>query len=100
MIGSLVSRFVCILIGHIYPLYRTFKVTKCLPEKLARSAAIEGPPAQDLKRIVAFWTEFGFFSLAEFFIDFPLFFISMYSATSVYRAEYSAQEKIWHGNSK
>jgi hypothetical protein len=87
------------VIEHIYPLYRIFKVIKCLPEKLARSA-MKGPLAQDLKRIVAFWTEFGFFSLAEFFIDFPLFFISMYSATSVYRAEYSAQEKIWHGNSK
>jgi hypothetical protein len=49
-----------------------------LPEKLARSAAIEGPPAQDLKRIVAFWTVFGSFSLAEFFIDFFVFIIPMY----------------------
>lgn len=32
----------------------------------------------DLKRIVAFWTVFGAFTLAEFFVDFFVFIIPMY----------------------
>ena len=78
MIGSLLSRFVCILIGHIYPLYRTFKVVRCLPEKISRRESIIGTSVFDLKRVVAYWTVHGVFTFAEFFIDFFVFIIPMY----------------------
>jgi receptor expression-enhancing protein 1/2/3/4 len=78
MIGSLLSRLACILVGHVYPLYRTFKVIQCLPQKMAKNSSIEGTSVLDLKRVVAFWTVIGAFTFAEFFIDFFVFMIPMY----------------------
>ena len=78
MFASLLSRIACILVGHVYPLYRTFQVITCLPRKTVQTASINGSSVLDLKRVVAFWTVHGAITFAEFFIDFFLFVIPMY----------------------
>ena len=82
MIGSLVSRFACILVGHLYPLYRTFKAIRRMPPHAESSKAFDPPlePAaiSDMKRVVAFWAVHGVFTFAEFFIDFFVWIIPMY----------------------
>jgi receptor expression-enhancing protein 1/2/3/4 len=78
MIGSLFSRFLCILVGQAFPLYKTFKAVRQMPQRMSLTEVIEGSAVIDLRRVVAFWTVLGVFMLFEFVIDFFAFILPMY----------------------
>uniref|UniRef100_A0A7S0Z3J5 Receptor expression-enhancing protein n=1 Tax=Hemiselmis tepida TaxID=464990 RepID=A0A7S0Z3J5_9CRYP len=74
MIPAAVSRVICILVGHVYPLYRTFKACN-VPDG---AASIDGKKLVALRRVLAFWAVHGSFTFAEYFVDWLVWWLPMY----------------------
>jgi receptor expression-enhancing protein 1/2/3/4 len=74
MIGGTIARLLCICIGHIYPLYRTFKACH-VPEG---RDWMESEKIVEMKRILSYWCVWGVFTFAEYFVDFFVWWIPLY----------------------
>jgi len=74
MIPAAVSRVICILVGHVYPLYRTFKACN-VPDG---ATSIDGKKLVALRRVLAFWAVHGSFTFAEYFVDWLVWWLPLY----------------------
>mmetsp|Transcript_34598 Transcript_34598/g.87397 ORF Transcript_34598/g.87397 Transcript_34598/m.87397 type:complete len:197 (+) Transcript_34598:339-929(+) len=74
MIPSAVSRLLCILVGHVYPLYRTFKACN-VPDG---ATSIDGKKLVALRRVLAFWAVHGTLTFAEYFVDWLVWWLPLY----------------------
>ena len=79
MIGGTIARVLAILVGHLYPLYRTFKVCR-IPEG---STSMDGRQIVQTHRVLAFWAVHGTFTFAEYFVDFFIFWFPLYYEAKV-----------------
>ena len=85
MIGHAVARVLGILVGHLYPLYRTFKVCS-IPEG---ETSIDSQRLVHVRRILAFWAVHGAFTFAEYFVDFFVFWFPLYYEAKVVAMPFS-----------
>lgn len=79
MIGAAVARILCILVGHIYPLWKTFQACH-LPDGVTM---MEGSKLVEIRRVLAFWAVHGAFTFAEYFVDFFVWWIPLYFEAKV-----------------
>ncbi|EKX46278.1 hypothetical protein GUITHDRAFT_138376 [Guillardia theta CCMP2712] len=79
MIGSSLSRLGCILVGHLYPLYKTFKCFK----NCESTSEIEVEHLLDMRRILSFWAVNGIFMFSEYFLDFFIAWIPFYFESKI-----------------
>lgn len=79
MIGSTLSRLGCVLIGHMYPVYRTFKAFRLSDDP----SHLDEYQLDDLRRILSYWAVMGVFTFAEFFLDFFMSWIPLFFETKI-----------------
>mmetsp|Transcript_19977 Transcript_19977/g.47580 ORF Transcript_19977/g.47580 Transcript_19977/m.47580 type:complete len:166 (+) Transcript_19977:187-684(+) len=77
MIGYTIGRLGCIVVGQLYPMYRTFKACKRTQED------IDDEKLDELHRILFFWAVNGLMAFAEWWFDFFMSWVPMYYEAKV-----------------
>eukprot|EP00286_Rhodomonas_abbreviata_P013522 CAMPEP_0181323842 /NCGR_PEP_ID=MMETSP1101-20121128/20020_1 /TAXON_ID=46948 /ORGANISM="Rhodomonas abbreviata, Strain Caron Lab Isolate" /LENGTH=159 /DNA_ID=CAMNT_0023431935 /DNA_START=140 /DNA_END=615 /DNA_ORIENTATION=+ len=77
MIGHTIARFGCIMVGQLYPMYKTFKACKKTKDE------IDEETLTSLHRILFFWAVNGLVLFCEFWLDFVMSWIPMYYEAKV-----------------
>mmetsp|Transcript_19563 Transcript_19563/g.44077 ORF Transcript_19563/g.44077 Transcript_19563/m.44077 type:complete len:211 (-) Transcript_19563:116-748(-) len=77
MIGHTIARLGCVLVGHVYPLYRTFKACRVIDEGDSPGRSRHARE-EDQNRVLFFWAVHGLFTFAEFWLDLVMFLIPLY----------------------
>ena len=67
------------MIGHVYPVYKTFKAFKLSDEP----EHLDEKQLRDLRRILSFWAVMGVFTFAEFFLDVLLSWLPLFWETKI-----------------